>query len=156
MWSCPDNFYSTLHKLDVKGNICLSVGVYHLHNATRKKGQYWIGDIYRSCIKIKWRGKKFVQNEKVCWIWCSHGGDYDCFWDATPCTPVEFRRLFARTYCLHLHGWRVSQVLSEQEWRGFTTYDGNSMFLQNVRELPPDYTALHPDSLFEGLLLAAP
>jgi hypothetical protein len=37
------------------------------------------------------------------------------FWDVTLCNPIEVRRSFGGTYCLHLQSRRVSQTSNQQE-----------------------------------------
>jgi hypothetical protein len=88
------------------------------------------------------------------------------FWDIAPCSPLKVNRLFGVT-CLHLHGWRISQVRNQREACSrilgqtvlpasyllhtgfllclfFDTKDGGDMFLRNVGWLSVDYTALYP------------
>jgi hypothetical protein len=54
------------------------------------------------------------------------------FWDATPCSPIEFN--FA---CLLLLADCFHGLLFEPE-------NGGDIFLRNVSEILLDYTAIHP------------
>jgi hypothetical protein len=85
------------------------------------------------------------------------------------CGLVEIQLRFGVTYCLHLQVRRVSQANSQEEAGreqksvllatflvGFflDPEDGGSMFLRNVSELLPNYTASHPFRTVAGCLLS--
>jgi hypothetical protein len=43
---------------------------------------------------------------------------HDCiFWDVAPCSLVEINGRFKRTYCLYLHGRRVSKARNQQDFQ---------------------------------------
>jgi hypothetical protein len=66
------------------------------------------------------------------------------FQGVMPCNLVEVDGYFGGTYCLHLQGHSVSQVISQKEVGGNqSSKDGGSMFLQDISELLPDYMELH-------------
>jgi hypothetical protein len=40
-------------------------------------------------------------NKLTCRIWGFHRGDYEEFWDMTPCSPLKVNRRFKQTFLLH-------------------------------------------------------
>jgi hypothetical protein len=76
------------------------------------------------------------------------------FWDAIPCSPIEFHLCLVRTYYIYFQNQRVCQARNQKEAAGkesglllgllFNPEDEGSMFLRNFGELLPDYIAIHP------------
>jgi hypothetical protein len=52
------------------------------------------------------RRKNSVKNR----IWGSHSGDYEEFWDITPCSPLKVNRRFGGTHRLHLQYRRIKET----------------------------------------------
>jgi hypothetical protein len=74
--------------------------------------------------------------------------------DVMPYSLIDVHRIFLGAYCFHLQGRRISQASSQQGAAGkkmFEIYFPILMMAvirssENVGELLPDYTALHPRS----------
>jgi hypothetical protein len=75
-------------------------------------------------------------------LWLSQRQLYEVatiFWGVMPCSLVHVRRLFGGSYYFLLHCcscWLLGLLLDHDD-------EGN-MFLRNVGEFLPDYTASHP------------
>jgi hypothetical protein len=73
------------------------------------------------------------------------------FWDVMLCDLVWIHRHFGETYCLHLHGGKLSQASIQKVCCSlgllWDLEDGDSNFSRNVGKLLPDYLAPQPRRL---------
>jgi hypothetical protein len=64
------------------------------------------------------------------------------FWDVASYFPIEVFRRFGATYCLRIHGRRVSRP-SNPAWLNFNPENEDSTFLRNVGKLLPNCILSH-------------
>jgi hypothetical protein len=86
-------------------------------------------------------GAQEVPRPLLCTIWGSFSGGYGEFSVITPCSPLEVKRRFGGTCCLHLQAVRISQARIQHKAvrKQSDPEDGSDMLLRKVDWLSTDY-----------------